>query len=207
MGVQEPAGSEQTNEAGAGLHPRVIRAQNSLQCVEEPIGEGEIALHLGSGSRYWNGWVNVDLYAERVDVACDLRKLDFPDNYADRAVSVHVLEHFYLWEVQPLLEEWRRVLKPGGRLAVELPCMDKVFGHIAARMKKGEAPNPIFSWLPIWGDPSYGRPEMGHKWGYSLSDLKSLLEKAGFVDVQLTEARYHFPQRDMRAEAKKPLEK
>lgn len=117
---------------------------------------------------------------------------------------MHVLEHFYLWEAEEILLEWRRVLKPGGRLVLELPCMDKVIGHIVRRMNKGLPPDPVFSWLPIWGDPKYKRPEMGHKWGYSLSDLKGLLEKTGFKDVSLGDARYHFPQRDMRAEATKP---
>lgn len=121
-------------------------------------------------------------------------------------MSIHVLEHFYLWEAIPLLKEWKRVLKPGGKLVVEVPCMDKVFSHIVHRMNKGESPDPVYSWLPIWGDPKYKRPEMGHKWGYSMIDLKGLLEKAGFVDVEIMDARYHFPQRDMRAEATKPLE-
>lgn len=136
---------------------------------------------------------------------CDLRKLDFADDYADRAVAIHVFEHFYQWETADLLAEWKRVLRPGGLLVLELPCMEAVLNHIFLRMKKGESPSPGFSWLPIWGDPSYKDPAMSHKWGYFKNDMNLILTKAGFVDVNLEEARYHFPTRDMRATARKPV--
>ena len=135
---------------------------------------------------------------------CDLRKLDLLDNYADRAVAIHVFEHFYYWETQALLLEWKRVLRAGGMLVLELPCMDRILNHIFLRMKKGEEPHPAFSWFPLWGDPSYKDPAMCHKWGYFKKDMETVLTKAGFVDVKIEEARYHFPQRDMRAVARKP---
>lgn len=119
---------------------------------------------------------------------------------------MHVLEHFWPWEVADVLLEWKRVLKPGGVLILELPNMTKVFGHIVARLRKGEQPSPSFSWLPLWGDPSYKREEMMHKWGYFEGDMMQILGEAGFTDIRQTEAKYHFPIRDMRFEATKPLE-
>jgi hypothetical protein len=119
-------------------------------------------------------------------------------------VAIHVFEHFYLWETKPLLAEWKRVLKSGGKLILELPCMDAVFGHIAARLRKGEAPNASFSWLPLWGDPRYEDPAMAHKWGYFKADMLKVLGDAGFADVKLEEPNYHFPTRDMRVIGTKP---
>ena len=50
----------------------------------------------------------------------DATRLSFPDNIFDRVIAAHVLEHLY----QPhlVLQEWRRVLKPGGVLTLVLPC-------------------------------------------------------------------------------------
>jgi SAM-dependent methyltransferase len=174
--------------------------------VEEALRPGEIGLNLGSGNVYWDGWLNVDLYSRRADIKCDLRKLDFSDSYADRIVAIHVFEHFYLWEAEDMLGEWKRVLRPGGTLSLELPCMDKVFGHIAARIGKGQPPARFMSWLPIWGDPRHREPAMCHKWGYFRGDMDAVLTRAGFVDVTHEEPRYHFPIRDMRVTARKPKE-
>ena len=60
----------------------------------------------------------MDAVSERAgnkpDAICDIRMLDkFCDNYADEIMAVHVVEHFWRWEVVEILREWARVLKPG----------------------------------------------------------------------------------------------
>ncbi len=136
-----------------------------------------------------------------------MRQLIFPNEYADRVAAVHVFEHFYRWEIMEVLREWKRVLKPGGKIILELPCMDKVFGHIVHRWNKGQQPEPWMAWLPLWGDPQYKNPLMVHKWGYFRSDMINLLQMAGFTNImEMAETNYHFPQRDMRFEAVKPKE-
>ena len=129
---------------------------------------------------------------------CDIATLPFPDNYADAMIAVHVIEHFYPWEVTALLKEWLRVLKPGGHLILELPSMEKVFRYIANAMDRNLPMSPTFSFLPLWGDPKWRSVDMMHKWGYFFSTLRQELIKAGFSAVKLDKPRYHFPQRDMR---------
>jgi SAM-dependent methyltransferase len=46
--------------------------------------------------------------------------LDFPDAHFDRVIAIHVLEH--LPNLPKALREIRRVLKPGGRFSVVIPC-------------------------------------------------------------------------------------
>lgn len=119
----------------------------------------------------------------------------------DTMIAVHVLEHFYEWEAADVLTEWKRVLKPGGQLILELPCMDKVVKYFVRCATEGK---PIFanmSWWAMWGDPRYKSVEMTHKWGYSMEMLKAKLESVGFRSVVFHEPRYHLPQRDMRAVA------
>jgi len=197
MGVEQSSGSAGTGEAGTGVQ-RTLQSQNRGICMEEryPVG-----LHLGCGKHRWKGWINCD-FADS-DVDCDLRKLPFPDNYADAAVAIHVIEHFYEWEVNDLLREWMRVLKPGGELILELPCMNKVFSYIHNTVKAGEPFAFHMVWNPLWGGKA-DRPEMVHKWGYTREMMMERLIKAGFESVASAPVQYHFPERDMRLVAVKP---
>ena len=55
------------------------------------------------------------------DYCCDLRQLPFDNNFADIVYSSHVLEHFTRLECPEILEEFLRVLKPGGELRIVVP--------------------------------------------------------------------------------------
>lgn len=161
-----------------------------------------VRLNLGCGQKIWPGFVNVDLADNtsgfKPDVCADLRSLPFPDDYADEAYAIHVLEHFYLWDVPGVLQEWRRVLKPGGRLIVEVPCMDKVLVHFAK-----PKPNLQMTWLALYGDCDRKDPNMVHKFCYSRDQLRVAFKNSGFKDVVVGEPQFHYKARDMRCEGTK----
>jgi predicted SAM-dependent methyltransferase len=161
-----------------------------------------INLNLGCGKVRWEGWVNIDF--EAGDRHMDLRHLAYADHTVDTIAAIHVIEHFYRWEVPELLGEWLRVLKPGGKLILELPCMNKVIAYLCSAMKRKEPLSFGMTWHALWGDPKYEEPLMVHKWGYTQEMLEALVKEVGFVDLQFPEPRYHFPVRDMRMEAIKP---
>ncbi|HLL90864.1 MAG TPA: class I SAM-dependent methyltransferase [Tepidisphaeraceae bacterium] len=48
------------------------------------------------------------------------QRIDFPDHTFDRVIAIHVLEH--LDNLPAALAEFRRVLKPSGRLSIVIPC-------------------------------------------------------------------------------------
>lgn len=103
-----------------------------------------------------------------------------------------------------MLQEWIRVLKPGGILVLELPCMDKVFTYIANAINNKVPLANFMSWFPLWGDPKYRDPHMVHRWGYTIAMIQDLLAHSGLCDVQSETPRYHFPNRDMRVFGRKP---
>lgn len=172
--------------------------------MEEPIKAGDICLNLGCGNKIWPHWVNIDMPGTNAPFCADLRSLPFKENTVDRMIAVHVLEHFYLWEVKDLLQHWYKILKPGGILILELPCMDKVFNYIAKKINSGQPIQSYITQFAFWGDPRYKSIPMTHKWGYFSKELCKLVENSGFDRVNLAPPRYHFAERDMRVEARKP---
>lgn len=198
MGQEQPGTSQPHDKNGTVIHFTKVFASNSGICMEENLG---INLNLGAGKVKWPNWLTVGLSDS--DIICDLRKINLPNDYADQMAAIHVLEHFYYWDALPTLLEWKRVLKQGGKLIVELPCMDKVIGYLHQCVEKNIPLSNTMSWHAIYGDPKYKDELMCHKWGYTVEMLTRLLGEAGFRDITVMEPLYHFPVRDMRVECVK----
>ncbi len=132
-----------------------------------------------------------------------MRKLPIESDSADAVAAIHVLEHFYYWEVFDLLTEWKRILKQGGKMILELPCMDKVFGYVAKCVQAREPMAEFMTLLPLYGDPKHEDPAMVHRWGYFVEQLRKILEEVGFREITYMQPHYHFPFRDMRFECVK----
>lgn len=156
-------------------------------------------LHLGCGQKIWPGFVNVDQYAARADVRCDCTALTFETGSVDSLYAIHLLEHLHRGDADVALKDWARVLKPGGVLVLELPCLNK----IAQLLVDGE-PDIRMTVLGLYGDPRDPAPAMLHKWGWSREELTQALTQVGLEQVEVTEPVFHFPKRDMRVSARKP---
>jgi predicted SAM-dependent methyltransferase len=158
---------------------------------------GPVLLDLGCGNKREAGWTAVDqpgnYSGQPPDVEADLRALPFPDNYADGARAIHVIEHFYAWEAGEVMREWVRVLKPGAELAIECPCLDKVL----ALANVPEVPPQYIHWA-LYGDPRYKDPSMVHKWAYTKLQMVKLMTQAGLVNIRPEPCQFHAPIRDMR---------
>lgn len=167
-----------------------------------------IALNIGCGHRLMKSdeerqWVNIDLpgnwSGKKPDIESDVRKLPLPDDYADEAYAIHVLEHMYPWDIKSTLEEWKRVLKPGGTIVIEMPCLDKILYWFTREPGKLR-----FTWWALYGDPRYKDPAMCHKWAFTIQMAKEFVSEAGFVNVGDFEPQTHYKERDMRIQAQKP---
>lgn len=80
-------------------------------------------LHLGCGRRFIEGFFHVDaLDYPHVDRRGPIDDLYFlTDGTVDLIYASHVLEHFGRNDMQRVLREWTRVLRPGGILRLAVP--------------------------------------------------------------------------------------
>ena len=169
-------------------------------------------LNLGCGDKLIKGYINVDLVTERAgvtpDVNCDIRKLTvFDTDYADEILAVHVIEHFWRWEVEDILAEWVRVLKPNGKLILECPNLISACEEFLKDPEAGSSPNQKGQktmWV-FYGDPRWKDPLMVHRWGYTPKSLAAIMNVAGLTQLKQEPAQFKLREpRDMRITGIKP---
>ena len=81
----------------------------------------DIKLNIGAGSTVIDGFTPIDR-----KLGTEAFPLDYPDNSVSEIRASHILEHFTFGDAQKAMEEWSRVLKPGGRIRISVPDVDKV---------------------------------------------------------------------------------
>lgn len=71
------------------------------------------------------GYIGVDRYADNPDaVVADMWDLPFIDGCIDEIYSGQALEHISKFQIIPTLTEWKRVLKIGGKLEINVPDLE-----------------------------------------------------------------------------------
>lgn len=119
---------------GAVIHPFFIIRRHLARAIAGRAGEiqGRV-LDFGCGAQPYRGdfahvadYVGVDIAVSghahansKVDVYYDGRTMPFPDASFDAVISFEVFEHVF--NLDEILDEIRRVLKPQGRLLFSIP--------------------------------------------------------------------------------------
>lgn len=156
-----------------------------------------IKLHLGCGTQYKEGWINIDNNSDnniqKLDLNWDLRNpLPFPDNTVDFIFHEHLLEHLTVDEGQNFIKDSMRVLKQGGVLRISMPDLEvsvKNYLNLNWKQDDGEL-------LKKYGmDYIKTRAERlnmafhfwGHKWLYDWEELERRLKEAGCTKIKRCE--------------------
>ncbi len=141
-----------------------------------------LILNLGCGEDIRPDMVNIDLFSDRPEVVgMDVRRLDLPDACADVILASDILEHFSHREVDTVLAEWARVLKPGGEIIVRCPSLRL---QVQAYMR-GDWDADVASYMIFGGQTN---PGDYHTMGFDQRSIRAHLSRAG-LDVYDVEER------------------
>jgi predicted SAM-dependent methyltransferase len=151
-------------------------------------------LHIGSGSRLIDGWLNTDFFPfSRAICLLDATKVfPFDDNSFDYIFSEHMIEHIDFEEATAMLKECFRVLKIGGKIRISTPNfsflmalynpttqieIDYIKYSCHTFLRPGTKENPVFVINNFFRD-------WGHKFIYDEIVLREQIEGAGFSLVK-----------------------
>lgn len=115
---------------------------------------------------------SVDLYNPNADYKCPMWEIPLPDNSVDEIYCAHTLEHAPMIQIPITLKEWFRLLKPNGRLEVQVPNFDYVAKYWFIGTDRSWAEKMVFGKQNHDGEY--------HKSAFTPAVLRSDLEGAGF---------------------------
>jgi predicted SAM-dependent methyltransferase len=194
----------QVGESIRGLHQ--LQAGNSAeQYVGAAIEGKEWRLNMGCGKKKKVGYLNVDVdVAVKPDIVVLLGpSLPFASGTFSLIEAYHVVEHVYPWVSSDIFKEFWRILKPGGKVAIECPNIEAACGWLFQNSDYG--PDSQMGMWAIYGDPNPENQLHMHKWGYTPVTLSACLKQAGFVGIKREVPETHVPARDFRMAAIRPF--
>ena len=127
------------------------------------------------------------------DIVADIMDMSVVGSGSVDAIwSSHNLEHLYSHEVPVALNEFYRVLKPGGLALITLPDLQTVAAYIAQGRLEDvlyESPaGPILAIDVVYGhraSVARGNQFMAHKTGFTAQSLGQKLLDVGFAKVEV----------------------
>jgi predicted SAM-dependent methyltransferase len=138
-------------------------------------------------------WLNVDLEGVAADFLSDVHHLPPAWSEAvDEVRASHLLEHFFLNEMGAVLQEWFRVLVPGGVLRVIVPDLEIITEALRKGVdSKGRRSISVTETTPIlaqiygirYEDSETEKP-WRHRFLFNEDILKELLLQQGFQDAE-----------------------
>lgn len=145
-----------------------------------------INLEIGVGSNPQPGYVHSDFVLTRdnrqhVDIVFSARQIPFRNESVDGILMFGVFEHFGIYDIQEVMLEIFRVLKPSGSFRFDVPDFDwfvEVYRtEIDPVTGKPLEPHRDERWVmhAIFGGQD--GPGMEHKWGWSQRRLEEFLRK------------------------------
>jgi FkbM family methyltransferase len=182
----------------------IVKRNGHLNCKRH---NKNIRLNLGGGGISYKGYLNVDLYDKRADILMDITKnMDFASDSVNDILASHLFEHLNPYHAFDILKEWLRILKPGGRLVMEMPNIEELCKRFVTA-NKGERYgilNAVYGSVNTTGVGGPDNITAPHLFGWWPEALYDHLAGAGFTNIQFMSEQIPHPESNLRVEALKP---
>lgn len=166
----------------------------------------DIRLNIGSGGIEHRGYLSVDFYDQRANIIMDVTQLDFEENSVTEILAVHVFEHLNPYHCLDILKRWRKILKPGGKLIMEMPDIEALCKRFVTA-NTGERYGILNAVYGSVNTTSEGGPDKitsPHLFGWWPQSLWDHLSNAGFVNIVFGPEIFPHPESNLHVEATKP---
>jgi SAM-dependent methyltransferase len=179
-------------------HRLLLNPLNRLRYSRRPFRQ----LEIGPGAQTIDGFETVNIVSGRnVDyVANAASRLPFDDCTFDIVYASHVIEHIAWYQVEDVVREWARIIKPGGKLEVWTPDGLKISKAFVEAEEEGSAAFHQDGWWAYneahdpckwaagryfsYGDGTgYNHPNW-HKAVFSPRYLKALFASVGLIEIR-----------------------
>lgn len=167
-----------------------------------------IRLNIGSGGIEHRGYLSVDLHDQRANIIMDVTQLDFPENSVSEILAIHVFEHLNPYHCLDILKRWRKILKPGGKLIMEMPDVEALCKRFVTA-NTGERYgilNAVYGSVNTTGEGGPDKITSPHLFGWWPQSLWDHLTNAGFVNIVFGPEIFHHPESNLHVSAEKPHE-
>lgn len=158
--------------------------------VAAPVNAGAV-LHAGCGTAPLPDWI------DGTETRLDIDARTNPDIHAsmtnlsdigpfDSVFCSHAIEHLYPHDVVTALQEFNRVLKPGGVAWIVVPNLEGIEPSFDP-IYYTESGQPITGFHMYYGDPEriVDNPYMAHHSGFVKSTMENALGAAGFSKIEV----------------------
>jgi predicted SAM-dependent methyltransferase len=157
----------------------------------------ERKLQLGTGANVYPGWLNTDVHDFRRQgevVYMDATEpFPLPDAAFDAVFSEHMIEHLTYEAGLRCLAECHRVLRPGGRIRIATPSLDRLI--TLYEPEQSDLQQRYVQWSIDTFSKDKGAylagfvvnnffRDWGHEFIYDRQTLRHALESVGFADVE-----------------------
>ena len=165
-----------------------------------------IRLNLGSGGVEIPGYISVDKNDTRASILMDVFDLDFEENSVEEIIASHLFEHVNPYRSVELLQKWFKVLKPGGKLIMEVPNIEELCRHFITANKQDRYGilNCIYGSVNTTETGEKDEITSPHLWGWYPEIMQDHLMWAGFTDIVMGPEQIPHPCYNFRVEATKP---
>jgi predicted SAM-dependent methyltransferase len=154
----------------------------------------DLSVNIGSGGKGLPDWINIELTRMRDTTLClDIRRrLPLAEESVSRILAEHVLEHIdFRSDVPVVLQDWHRVLRPGGVLRIIVPDARRFLQAYVADdprhwrelgWDRDSLPSDIYTCMHIINHIFHQGGE--HLFAYDFETLAWALGRAGFRDIK-----------------------
>jgi len=151
-----------------------------------PEGDISVKLNLGSGNKRYKDYTSCDLFpGAEVDEVFPLNDIPYEDQTVDAIHSEHSLEHLRHVDARSAIQEWARVLKPGGELHLQIPDLEECCRKYIEAVQNGDRRLQQWYMYTIFGiqKSQADEPDEGqiHYTGFNLAEILDLLKDADFI--------------------------